>query len=309
MFIRELLENLIGISESSIDYPRADLDLYVWDRYEDGTYTLREGVRAKILEIISKYPDKNLEDIIESVRIVGSIATNQYLDNCDVDVHIVPKNIKDWSEDEVNKVIKWFNKHRDEIDGYIGSHPVEVYIQVNPNQDLISDGCYDLLKGEWLTGPKIAPMDYDPYEDFSHVAKDVRDVVEDADILLGELKRDVIDYEVIRSAMERMSGEDKERLLQKLQDKLNEIEDDIETLYKKRGEWVDARRKASRPDTPEQALKDVELAKRWRDTNAVFKFVNRYHYLKTIKDLKELLADEEITPDEIDTIKSVVGVK
>lgn len=205
-------------------------------------------------------------------------------------------------------VIKWFNEHRDEIKGFIADHPVEIYIQLDPKQDLMSDGCYNLLEDEWLVDPKIVPMDYDPYEDFSHIADDIRDAVESADVLLGELKRDVIDYDVIKQAMERMSGEDKEKLIQKLQDKLNEIEDDIETLYGKRKEWVDARRKASKPTTPEQALKDVGLAKKWRDTNAQFKFVNRYRYLKTIRDLQELLADEKITPEEVDKIKGIMGV-
>ena len=75
-----------------------------------------------------------------------------------------------------------------------------------------------------------------------------------------------------------------------------------------KGEWVDARRSASKP-SPEQALKDVDSTKQWRDTNATFKFINRYQYLKTIADLQKLLKDEEITPDEVDQIKSIMGVQ
>jgi len=211
-------------------------------------------------------------------------------------------------EEFQDNVIKWFNTNRAKIDGWISSHPAEIYIQLDPKQDLMSDGCYDLLKDEWLVGPKIVPMNFDPYDDFTHIADDIRSAVEDADVLFGELKRDVIDHTVIKQAMERMSGEDKKRLLQKLQDKLNEIEDDIEVLYKKKGEWTDARRKASKPATPEQALDDVKLAKKWRDVNATFKFVNRYQYLRTINDLRELLADEEISSDDVDRIKSIMGV-
>jgi len=296
-----------SVDESSIDFPRESLDLAIWDKKDD-SYILRGEVKKQIIDLISKYSDKNLNDISEEIHIVGSIATNQYIDEADIDVHIIPKSIDEWSEEETNKVRKWFNEHRDELDGYVDKHPIEVYIQLDPNQDLMSDGCYNILDDKWLTGPKVVPMNYDPYDDFSHIADDIRSTVEDADKLFGELKRDLIDYDVIKDAMERMSGEDKERLLQKLQSKLNELEDDIEALYKKRGEWVDTRHKASKPETPEQALKDVELAKKWRDTNAIFKFVNRYHYLKAINDLRNLLEDEEITPDEIDKIKSIMGV-
>ena len=211
-------------------------------------------------------------------------------------------------EEFQNTIIAWFNENRDEIDGRIEKHPLEIYVQLNPSQDLMSDGVYSLLADKWLVGPKIVSTDTDPYDDFSHIADDIRDTVEDADKLFGELKRDVIDFEVIKQATERMSGEDKDRLLQKLEDKLNELETDIEALYKEKGEWTDARRGASKPETPEQALKDVELAKNWKDVNATFKFVNRYQYMRTITDLKKLLADEEITPDEVSIIKTIIGV-
>lgn len=300
----DLLEKML---ESSIDFPREDLDSAIWDKKGDG-YILKEEIKNQILSVIEKYPDVPLLEIAEEIHIVGSMGTNQYQANADLDIHIVPKNVDEWDEEGTNKVIRWFNENRDEIEGHIEAHPIEVYIQLNPNQDLMSDSCYNLLEDEWLVGPKIVSMGSDPYDDFSHIADDIRNAVEDADKLFGELKRDVVDFEVIRTAMERMSGEDKDRLLQKLQDKLDELETDIEALYKEKGEWTDARRGASKPETPEQALKDVELAKEWRDTNATFKFVNRYQYMRTIKNLKDLLADEEITPDEVDQIKSIMGV-
>jgi len=265
------------VFESNIDFPRVSLDPVIWIKKDD-TYTLR----------------------------VGSIGTNQQLSDSDVDVHIVPKNLNGWDEKNVKKVIDWFNNNRDEIDGWIGKHPIEVYIQLNLNQDLMSDSCYDLLQNKWLVGPKIVPMSTDPYDDFSHIAQDIKNSVEDADKLFSELKRDVIDFEVIKQAMGEMSGKDKERLLQKLQSKLKELEDGIEALYKERGEWVSARHNASKPVTPEQALKDVKLAKNWKDINATFKFINRYQYLKIINNLEKLLDDEKISLEEVPIIKRIM---
>jgi len=310
-----LLEKKLRVEESSIDYPQKDLDLSVWNKdnkeyYLGKVYYLKPEVKSKILELVKKYPKVSLFDIMEDIHIVGSSCTNLFLDESDIDVHIIPKNSKDWSEESTQEVRTWFNKNRDELDGYISGHPIEIYIQIDPNQDLLSDGCYNLLKDEWLVGPKIVSENYDPYSDFSSVIKDVKDVVEDADILFGELKRDVIDYDVIKSALERMTGRAKRNLLQRLQDKLKEIEEDIEALYKKREEWVLLRHNASKPKTPEQALKDVELVKKWKNINALFKFIDRYKYLKVIKDLQELLEDDDkITPDEVDTIKDIMGVK
>jgi len=304
-----------GVKESSIDFPQKDLDPSIWLK-EDDTYRIRPGIRRKILDVIGRYPDMDLIDTASAgisdaatIHIVGSITTNQYLEDSDVDVHIVVSKDSDFHGDEdfQNEVIQWFNDNRDEIGGYAGKHPIEIYLQYNPDQDLMSDGCYDLLADEWLAGPKVVPSDYDPYEDFSHIADDLRNTVEDADKLLGELKRDVIDYKVIEQAMKQLSPDQKGLFLGRLKNKLEEIEENIRALYAKRKDWVDARRVASKPSTPEEALKDVELAKKWKDTNAIFKFINRYRYLRTIRDLEELLEDDEISSEEVDVINNILA--
>lgn len=82
-----LMESLI--EESSIDFPQASLDQAVWD-LEGKIPILREEVKKKILAVLEKYPDVPLLEIAEEIRIVGSIATNQYLDSADLDIHIVP---------------------------------------------------------------------------------------------------------------------------------------------------------------------------------------------------------------------------
>jgi len=205
-------------------------------------------------------------------------------------------------------IMRWFNKNRDAINGWIGEHPIEVYLQLDPNQDFLSDGCYNIMSGIWETGPKIVPTNYNPYDNFKNVAYEIRNQVSDVDKLFGELKRDTIDYDVITKAMQHMKLEDKKLLLTKLTDKLKEIEDDIEKLYSKRKEWTELRRNASKPATPEQAREDAELVKNWQDTNALFKFINRYQYLKVIKDLVELLEDDNISSDDVKVIKGLVGV-
>jgi hypothetical protein len=40
---------------------------------------------------------------------------------------------------------------------YIGSHKIEIYFQSNPFQDMMSIGCYDFFKKEWIVGPEIIP--------------------------------------------------------------------------------------------------------------------------------------------------------
>ena len=307
-----ILEDIL--TDSNIDYPRKDLDPAVWNR-NGNTYILRPEVKNKILDVIKQYPD-DLIDMAASgesgatVHIVGSICTNTFLDDCDIDVHIVISEDSNFHGDLEfqSKVMDWFNLIRDEIGGYIEKHPIEVFTQFDPNQDYMSDGVYNLIPDEWLVGPKIEPLTYDPYQDYSHIANDLRNSVEDADKLIGELKRDVIDYDMVKQAMDNLAPDQQGIFLARLKSKLEEIEKDIEDLYGKRREWVDMRRQASKPSTPEEAQNDVELVRKWNDTNAVFKFISRYQYFRVIKDLEKLLADGVVEPNEIDIIKGIVGV-
>jgi len=296
------------VKESSIDFPKTDLALSVWEE-EDGVYHLRPEVRDKILHILDAYEPIDLEDMAREIRIVGSMGTNLYTDDADIDVHIVPKDFSGWDEDKVKALQDWFEERYEELDAYIGKHPVEVYVQLNPPQDLMSDSAYNLLDDTWLVGPKIVATDYDPYTDFSHIANDIRQATQNADLLMGELKRDVIDFDVISAAMQEMPAAEKKKLQLTLQNKLAEMEKDIEALYFKRKEWVSNRRDASKPTTPEQARNDVELAKKWKDTNATFKFINRYQYLKVIEDLEKLIAvDGDVSKEDVDVIRNIVGM-
>lgn len=99
-------------------------------------------------------------------RITGSITSNTYTENADIDLHILIKsldNIKDDAEkvDTYNKLIR--DKYKKT---YIGKHPIEVYYQPNEFQDLMSVGCYDIINKIWLAGPDIKPKDYNPYDEY-----------------------------------------------------------------------------------------------------------------------------------------------
>ncbi len=67
-----------------------------------------------------------------------------------------------------------------------------------------------------------------------------------------------------------------------------------------------ARKDASKPATPEEALEDLEKTRKWKDTNATFKFIARYNYLRVINDLKRLLGDNGITSDEVDQVTDLL---
>jgi len=73
--------------------------------------------------------------------------------------------------------------------------------------------------------------------------------------------------------------------------------------------WQEARKLASQPRSVEQALRDIETAKEWADKNVIFKLLGRYGYMKTIKELENMLKDDQLTDDEIKLINDLLGGK
>lgn len=301
--MRELL------SESTVDFPQSDLSADLWDKTDRG-YILKEDVKDLILQTVNKNPIiPNLATKAQDVRIIGSMCTNLFQDNTDIDVHIaltpeVTKSLKD--VETIQKQVKAWS-HDEPV--YIGDHPIEVYIQENPAQDLLSDGAYSVTQEKWLRGPAILDDDYNPYEVYGHVMDKVHELAGGADADLGELRRDVVDYKVIKDAYHKLGPAQKEELKKFLQSKLQEIDTDINALLKDKKEWTTMRKAASKPISVEQALKDVKLSQEWQDTNAVFKFLNRYGLIKIITDLEDIKDDAPLKHEDVPKVADVVGAK
>lgn len=314
-----VMEHVDAVVESSIDYPQKTLPPEVWELV-GGEYRMKKGVKEYITKLLINYKKLDITELAKEIHITGSIGTNQYTEESDVDVHCIvdTQELLDYSETVnaeektpeqwVKDVFKWYNDNRQDILGYIETHPVEVFIQLNPAQEYLSDAVYDFYNDKWIKGPSIRSLDYDPYEDYSSVVKDLQDVLGNTDDLLGELKRDVIDYDVINTAMTRLPEDKRDELEIRLKSKLREIETGIEELMANKEEWIKMRKEHLSPDTPEQALEDLEMVKSWKNKNALFKFLGRYQYLRVIKGLEEIMKTGSVKGKDIRKIKNLLGV-
>ena len=291
--IIEIFEQLVR--ESSIDFPRDGLDPQVWTKYGD-KYVMRDDVVDTIFNVLRKYSDENLDDSAEKIRVVGSICSNQYTDDTDIDIHIVPSIVEEWPEDRVKEVKAFF----DDDPSYIGEHPIEVYVQVNEDQDLMSVGAYDLLSNTWEAGPTILPSTFNPYKLYSDLAPEIERRVERADDLLAELKRDVIDYDSVVDAMSHLDCKSRGQLAAFLQSKLEEIEQGIQALYAERKKWTDARQEASTGKTSPD--------KEWRNENAVFKFLDKYGYLRLLGDLNKIIETDGLEQEDVSVVADKLGI-
>jgi len=312
--IHKLVEHLRKtVQESSIDFPHSTLCAEIWEKDGD-SYLLRGDVKAKIIALIQQYPGRKLLDssLVQGLHLTGSIGTNQYFDDTDLDIHLIlnQKNLEsnfdsvDDREAFIKEVFKWSEENGLNL---VGKHPAEIYLQVNPQQELMSDAVYDLLYDTWTVGPKILPSTYNPYDDFSHILGAVESSAQKADLGLGQLKRRVVDYETVKTALSHLDKAGKQKALSLLQQKLQAIEDEIEQLSLLKKKWSDMRKAYSNPQAFVNKLSYQELVKKWRDVNAVFKFLDRYKYLQVVTDLQELIEDEDgLEKSEVKDVKKIL---
>jgi hypothetical protein len=290
----------------------------IWGKNEDGSYVMKKDVESQIRNAIDKYPELKLSDIAKEIRVTGSMGTTQWTEDSDLDVHIIPDLDKleqmtaesSSAAANIQKDIKRWNRDNKEDESmHIGKHKMEIFLQLNPAQEYVGDTIYNLDTHEWQKGPTKVGQEFNPYEEYKGIIDTISSVAGDADKTIGELKRDVIDYDTIKQAISRMPEDIKEKLKLALADKLKEIEADIEELMKDKKEWIDKRKGSSSPATPEQALQDVDYVKRWKDENITFKFLNRYQYMRLINDMEDMKVEGGgIDDQEVKDIGKMLGV-
>ena len=304
----KLLEELRNLfKESSISFPSEDLPLDIWLKTED-SYILQPELKEKILNALSKYPNLDLLGLAEAIHIVGSIGTNLYDEDADIDIHIVvdPEKVID-PEETQRDVMNWFKNNRNENDWYVGLHPYEVYLQLNPVQDYYSDTVYNLLTDEWLKPHKTYELNYNPYAVYGDVFDELQQLAAPADIAIGELRRDVIDYNRLMKAIQKTTPEIQEELKIYLEDKLAEIEIDIEELAKNKEIWRAVRHSNSiMTDDPIEDIKNLAQSDAWKRGNSMFKFLDRYQYFSLVNSLNKLLDNESLTDEDVPKIEELL---
>ena len=281
------------IKESIIDIPRQRYAPGVFDDADTNNPKLKQSVRDIILNQIDKFQEKYP---VKKYSLIGSILTKRYRDDADLDMNIlfdVPEEDREEARKELASSLRSINGKL--VPGT--QHPINYFVITDPElkkkNDAMADGVYDIDENEFVRRPTEDTFDPEKYEaDFQKKVKEI-------DVVKGELARDLIDYEELKG----LSTDDVLNLQDKINSKLEEIEDSIEVLVDIGDDVVKQRQSAFNDDmTPEEIRqfgKKHKLPK-----NIIYKYLEKYHYLKFYRKCKEILEDGKVTDDEIDSLKT-----
>lgn len=275
--------------ESSIDYPVSEgLCPEIWDEVEKGKWIIKPEIKQQALEIVDILLARYHVEA-KGVNIVGSICSNQYTEDGDVDVHIQVDLPEDTAEAlnklrklEIDKVFEGVNL----MVGASHTHPLEFYFQHNLYADMGSCGCYDLMNDEWLSGPLIVDMEFDPYDEYEESWKEAFELGERAQSALFNLTKNLYKHNAI---LEQAANKDvyaNEELMGVIARRLEEVKDEIldsmKVVADLKEEMVQVRRRAGLKPKDEKEAEDMRTNKEWLTANSTFKFLQRLNVLDSV---------------------------
>ena len=287
------------LKESIIDIPRSTYAPGVFDNADTKDPKIKSSVKVMI--------DKQVEDFAKEypvikIALIGSILTKKYRNDADLDINVLFDVPKDKQEEERLRLSKQFlsSKNPDNIQGKLipgTKHPVNYYLitdqKTYDDQNKKADAVFDITNNKFIKRPDDFTFDMSLY------LKDFERKVQEIDVIKGELKRDIIDYDELSD----LKPKDIENLQDKVNGKLKEIEKDLQDIINI-GDTVDAERRAAFDTdmTPDQ-IRTYGIKNRL-PKNVIYKMLEKYHYLTFYKKCKKILDDGKVTDSEIDTLKT-----
>ena len=280
--------------ESIIDIPRKTYAPAVFDDADTLNPKIKSSVKKLIddqLAIFAKeYP-------VVKTSLIGSILTKRYRNDADLDINVLFDVPKDKQEEERLRLSKKYlsASSADSVQGkeIPGSkHPINYYFITDKvtydDQNKKADAVFDIESNKFIKKPEDFTFDINLY------IKEFDRKVQELDVVKGELKRDIIDYDELTE----LNPDDILNLQDKINSKLEEIEDDIEQIVKI-GDGVDAERRAAfdKDMTPDEIRKYG--VKNRLPKNVIYKMLEKYHYLKFYKKCKKILEDGIVTDKEV----------
>jgi 2'-5' RNA ligase len=292
-------------SASILDYSYPFLDSAVWDL----DLKLYSYQRDFILRLIDKmyetYGLKEHEKWVTEVVILGSLTTTKWLLSSDLDVHIrvnldafITTNMPGVSKEEafakLDEVRKEFDRAKILLP--MTQHPAEFYFESadikSSNEEMV--GVYSLMQDKWLKEPILFDASLDLEESKKSVVEAAEALAEELDSSLGTIKRDIQRVDELETVIKAWDKEKQQLFYNKIETKLNNIEEEIIKDLKIKQDLVDERH------LKQDATSDNELT---------FKYLQRYGFFGILSQLKKLLEQTggEVTTTELPLIEKIIS--
>lgn len=275
------------VPSDTLIIPMDDLDPTVFRTFDDGRMPiLMTGIRAQILKDIDSI---NSLVAISDFFMTGDLLTKKYNPQSEILVitQIEPTDLTNISHSSVVRLLNKLNSRY----ATGTTHPIKYTIVVNDfNEDKI-DNIYDIINERWVkTGPAIDKQLAPVYNKFISSISSI-------DIATGELKQKLINIKDI----ENLTPELKQKFHSLLNKRVKSLESNIKQLLSKykNMEYKD-----------DMSPKDIIQYKSKSDIpeDVIHKLLEKYYYVKFLKNLSNLIGDNSGNKNYTDIIQKMLNV-
>ena len=281
--------------ESIIDLPRKDYSRTVFDNYDTEKPVLKPVVKKMIEDQIREF---NKVAPVIKYRLIGSILTKRYRKDADLDINVlfdVADEDKEAMSEKLRGIVREVNGKN--VPGSV--HPVNYFVIVDRSvydkANKMADDVFDIVHDRFEKRTQSKPFDIEDY------MKEFRARVEKIDIAKGEFKRDLVDYK----ELVELDDDDIENLRDRIQGKIKELEDDINTLIDMKDDALDKRKSGFEGEMSPEDIKKYGVRNRLPN-NVIYKMLEKYYYFEFINKLKEIIGDDrKLSDKEADSLMSV----
>lgn len=275
---------------SIIDYPRNSLCPQIWD-VAVSPPVMKKEIRKKVLNDLFEVLSNNFKDYrnwITDISVTGSITTNLYNLETDVDINVsidfdvfrkFNPNVSRHTPDD----LELRNFIRDKV--YIlngkklaGDHPIKYFV-IGQGRRLESDFIYDLIHNYWLIQPVLVDRWFDPDSEFFD-AKGL------ALKIIGKIIPEIMSVRIHIIDLTRLQRANKDTSKMQII-----VKEDIEQLKILKEKIKKLR--LIRFKTKDIQLLSYAFSKNWEFFNIVSKYIEKYGFKNPIEFLKTLLTSEE----------------
>ena len=282
-------DNLLNdwyLGESVLDIPRDGLDPNIFQFPEQGAPIINSRIKQEIIRGVTEI--HAITPVLD-YYVIGSILTPKYNEHTDIDVNCeVDVAINPIALENLISLLKLIN-------GKLASgtqHPLNFFIVRGMFDHDKTEAIYDIANDRWIKEPEDTSFNVRKF--MSNFKSEFNTV----DITTAELRRDLIDYK----ELEKLNKEDISNIEFEVKTILTNIEGDITKIVKMYDSAKIVRKQAfDKKMTPMQIRKFGH--KNNLPENVLYKMLERYFYRDLALRLKPLLADGEITEDEIPEVR------
>ena len=281
------------------------LNPLIW--LQDGT--LNPVHKDFVLKLLNSfyinYNFKEVDQWVLDVTIIGSLTTNKYLLNgSDFDCHVLvnidkfietntPKSSKEEALDILDQARREWDRAKI-LMNFTSGIVMELFFESPELNPASTDNCgrYSLISNTWIKEPIFFKQDDDFESTSKKVIEEAKKIAGELDATFANIAHQIQRVDELRDVLKAWPTDKQQLYYKKIQEKLDEIEKDIEKSIQIKENLVNERH------DQHDLLSDVEVR---------FKFLTRFMYFSIINELKAILDDKDLSVEDLPLIEKVIS--